>query len=94
MLDESNHIGEIVKSKAGRDEGKCFLIVSILNEDYVFLSDGSIRTIEKPKKKKNKHLIFTGIVADEIKEQILSGEKVSNSRIRKYLQSIDMNKEV
>ena len=94
MLDESSHIGEIVKSKTGRDEGKCFLIVSVLNEDYVFISDGSMRTMEKPKKKKRKHLIFTGIIAEEIREQILNDEKVSNSRIRKYLQSIDMNKEV
>ena len=93
-MDETIHVGRLVYSKAGRDTGVLFIIVGILDENYVYISDGSLRTIDKPKKKKIKHLIFTNMVAKDIKSMILSGEKISNIQIKKFLQSHDVNKEV
>lgn len=85
-LDDNNLLGKVVHSKSGRDRNRYFIIVGILNADYVYISDGDLRKIEKPKKKKIKHLIFTDIIADEIRELILQGKKISNSKIRKFLQ--------
>jgi ribosomal protein L14E/L6E/L27E len=79
---------------AGRDEGKFFIILEALNENYVYISDGKLRTEEKPKKKKLKHLVITDIVAHEVREAILSNEQISNSMIRKFLQLNDTDKEV
>nr|WP_125153942.1 KOW domain-containing RNA-binding protein [Clostridium rectalis] len=93
-MEENSHIGKLVFSKTGRDKNKFFIIVGTLNEEYVYLSDGKLRLVEKPKKKKVKHLGFTNVVADEIKNMLLSNNKVSNSLIREFLQSHDMNKEV
>lgn len=93
-MEQNDHIGKVVYSKAGRDKDRFFMIVSKLNEEYVYISDGSLRLIQKPKKKKIKHLSFTNILSEEIRELILSGNTINNSLIRKFLQSHDMNKEV
>lgn len=51
-------VGQIVKSKAGRDSGKVFIIKDILDKDYVAIVDGKLRKLAKPKKKKIKHLMI------------------------------------
>lgn len=51
--------GQIVKSKAGRDAGRHFVIFEVLDEDYVQIVDGDLRKVEKPKKKKRRHLAMT-----------------------------------
>ena len=47
--------GMLAKSKAGHDKGKIYIIYE-LDETYVYLVDGIIRKIEKPKRKKRKHV--------------------------------------
>ncbi len=55
--------GQVVFSKCGRDKGLPFVIISIDGE-YVFLADGKLRLICKPKKKKKKHVQPTNTVLD------------------------------
>lgn len=93
-MSENIHIGRVVYSKCGRDSKKCFVVIGIINEEYVYIADGSLRTIQKPKKKKMKHLIQKSLVSEEIRDLVLNGEKISNSEIKKFLQSVDNNKEV
>ena len=47
--------GMLAKSKAGHDKGRLYVIYDV-DETYVYLVDGRIRTIDKPKKKKQKHV--------------------------------------
>ena len=49
--------GMLAKSKAGHDKGQTCVIYEI-DETYVYLVDGKHRTIDKPKKKKRKHVQF------------------------------------
>ena len=49
--------GMLAKSKAGHDKGQTYVIYEI-DETYVYLVDGKHRTIDKPKKKKRKHVQF------------------------------------
>ncbi|MDU4891206.1 MAG: KOW domain-containing RNA-binding protein [Clostridium sp.] len=93
-MDEHNLLGKVVHSKSGRDKGKYFIIIGIIDAEYVYISDGDLRKIEKPKKKKLKHLGFTNLMADEIREAILSDGRISNSKIRKFLQVEDIIEEV
>ena len=93
MLSDSC-IGRIVYSKAGRDQGKVFVIINVLNSEYVNICDGRLRPVEKPKRKKIKHLEFTNIIAEEIGSLLMSDEKVTNAIIKRILQSYDNNKEV
>ena len=48
-------VGMLAKSKAGHDKGHVYII---MKEDaaYVYLVDGSLRTLDRPKKKKKKHV--------------------------------------
>lgn len=47
--------GMLAKSLAGHDKGKLYVILQ-MDEAYVYLVDGEIRTIGNPKKKKWKHV--------------------------------------
>jgi ribosomal protein L14E/L6E/L27E len=93
-LEQNSLVGKVVNSKAGRDMHRNFIVVGILNNEYVYISDGELRKIEKPKKKKVKHLDFTGIVAEEVRDLILSKKEVTNSKIKIFLQFADIRKEV
>jgi len=54
-------VGQVVFSKCGRDKGRAFVVLSVEGE-YVFLSDGQLRPLNKPKKKKIKHTQLTHTV--------------------------------
>ena len=76
-------IGQIVYSKAGRDCGKEFVVVGIEGE-YLYLSDGSTRKLESPKKKKLKHIQGSYNVSEEIAEKILD-KTIENYMLRQFL---------
>jgi len=48
--------GKFVLSAAGRDKDRIFAVTDVIDESFVFIADGMLRKIEKPKKKKLKHL--------------------------------------
>lgn len=52
---EKQEVGMLARSKAGHDKGHVYVIIKE-EEAYVYLADGSVRTIERPKKKKKKHV--------------------------------------
>jgi ribosomal protein L14E/L6E/L27E len=79
-------IGQVVKSKAGRDKGRVFLIHDITDDQYVFVVDGDLRKLDSPKKKKIKHLIVFNTVIPEFKEKVENSVKINNSYIRKILE--------
>lgn len=78
-------LGRIVYSKAGRDQGRSFLVVGQIDQNHVLVADGNLRKIEKPKKKKLKHLELTEEVVEVLGQKLCRGLKVSNSEIRKAL---------
>lgn len=82
-------VGQIVVSNAGRDKSLKFVVLCIIDNKYVYISDGDIRKVEKPKKKKLKHLKKLNYIAEDIKDKLESCGKLSNSDIRKLLKSID-----
>ena len=47
--------GMLARSKAGHDKGKVYVII-VVDDTYVYLADGSIRTLGHLKKKKKKHV--------------------------------------
>jgi len=66
MTSESAKIGAMVKSLAGRESGEMFVIIGIIDENYVYIANGKNRTLKNPKKKKIKHLEFLNFVDEEI----------------------------
>ncbi len=78
-------VGQVVKSKAGRDRDRVFIVLQILDDQYVLIADGDLRKIDKPKKKKVKHLVKYNIISEEIKRRIEQNEKITNLHLRKEL---------
>ena len=76
----------LIVSKAGRDQGQLFYVVDT-DEQYVYLADGKSRRLEKPKRKKRKHIEQIPRTESRIAEKIRNGEKVLNSELRKELAS-------
>ena len=61
--------GQVVRSKAGRDKGRLFVVIKVEGL-YAFVADGSLRKIEKPKKKKMKHLVRYNIINWSIRKEV------------------------
>lgn len=85
-MDRETLVGRLVYSKAGRDKGKPYIIVKVLDEKYVYLSNGVLKTVEKPKLKKLMHLNISSVMISE--------DSIDNLIIENYLQSYDKNEEV
>jgi len=75
---------DIVKAAAGRDKGKLFFVLEVDGE-FLLLADGKSRRLERPKRKKRKHVIFQARFDCRTAEKIRSGEKLTNSELRKTL---------
>ena len=44
-------VGQLVKSKSGRDMMRLFLVYDVVDDEHVLLVDGKLRRLEKPKLK-------------------------------------------
>lgn len=77
-------IGDIVISVCGHDMGEWYIVEQVLNE-YIFLIDGKNKPIDKPKKKKAKHVLATGCFAEEIANKLILRQTVQNAEIRKTI---------
>ena len=55
MIPMNLQIGDVIVSKAGKDKDSYFCVVD-LKDSYCFLRDGKIHKLEKPKRKKIKHV--------------------------------------
>ena len=89
-------VSDVVEATAGRDAGKLFYVVST-EEGYVLLANGKDRPLEKPKRKKCKHVRKVLRSDTRVAGKLLSGDKVLNSELRRDLaylsrdmQSIDL----
>lgn len=82
-------LGKVVYSKAGRDKGRSFIVTGIIDDIYVLISDGTLRKIDKPKRKKIKHLAVTNKCFENLGIKLQTNERVSNSDLRKALESLE-----
>ncbi len=74
----------IVRSGAGRDKGKLFVVLAVEGE-YLLLADGKSRKVESPKRKKRRHVLFVSSEETRLSEKIKSEEKITNSELRRTL---------
>lgn len=87
-MDSSDEIaiGQVVKSRAGRDKGKIFLVLEVLDNEHLLVVDGNLRKLDKPKKKKIKHLIVYNTILDGLNYKMENKMKINNAYIRKLLE--------
>lgn len=74
--------GMLAWSRAGHDKDTLYVIVKTEGE-YVYLSDGRLKPVENPKKKKNKHIQIVRQIPEELCG--LNVETIKNEEIRRVI---------
>lgn len=85
LLSDRIRPGIVVKSRAGHDKNKYFVVLSVVDDEYVLIADGKSRTAEKPKKKKLRHLWVCREFFPGIQETLNNNGTVSDHELRRLL---------
>lgn len=88
MSDQVPELGTVVLSKAGRDAGRYFVVVGRVDSQYVLLSDGDLRKLQNPKKKKLKHLDVKTLSIPTVTEKLTRGTGLYDAEIRRDLEAL------
>ena len=81
---ESIIVSDVVEATAGRDAGKWFYVIAT-EDQFVLLCNGKDRPLEKPKRKKCKHVAKVLRSETRVAEKLRQGDKVLNSELRRDL---------
>ena len=83
-LPDNINISDVVVSTAGHDQGELFYVISS-DEQFLYLANGKDRTLDKPKRKKRRHVQKVLRSETRVVEKLLRGDKVLNSELRRDL---------
>ena len=83
-LPDNIHISDVVVSTAGHDQGEIFYVIDV-DDQFLYLANGKDRSLDKPKRKKRKHVQKVLRSETRVAAKILSGDKVLNSELRRDL---------
>ena len=77
-------IADVVTSTAGRDRDEWFYVIA---EDpiYLYLANGKDRQLDKPKRKKRKHVQKVLRSETRVADKLRAGDKVLNGELRRDL---------
>jgi len=89
VLSEDLSVGQVVKVSSGRDKGRLFFIVKIVDDEYVLIADGKKRKLVKPKLKKVKHLKKYNFINNEVKRKIISDQEITDCFLRAELTKLN-----
>ena len=78
---------DVVSSTAGRDQGQLFYVMDA-DDQFVTLVNGRNRPVEKPKRKKRKHVEKVLRSETRVAGKLRSGDKVLNGELRRDLASL------
>lgn len=85
---EKLEIGQIVKSKSGRDKDRLFIVTKVLENGYVNVVDGKYKTLQNPKLKNIVHLKNMKHVATIQIDADAKDQNNQNATIRKELKRL------
>lgn len=74
--------GMLAKSLAGHDKDNIYYIERVEGE-LVYLIDGSLRTLEKPKRKNRKHIQVIHNIEETV--NFIAENKANNEKIKKLI---------
>lgn len=82
-------VGMLATSKAGHDKSEVYVIVAE-DEKYIYLCDGRLKPLEKPKKKSRKHIqIIKAKVNEDLQERLVKGMTVYNEEIKRMIKEFN-----
>ncbi|MGI6361278.1 MAG: RNA-binding protein [Bacillota bacterium] len=77
-------LGQLVRSKQGRDQGKFYLVYAI-DGTTIWLIDGRKRSVSNPKKKNRCHLQHFNKVAADLVDLLVNEKPVTNEDVREAI---------
>ncbi len=77
-------VGQIVYATCGREAGRLFAVVGV-DGDYLWLADGRHRTLDRPKRKKKKHVRYAGDGGETLRQLLRSGATPRDAGLRRVL---------
>ncbi|MBQ4186995.1 MAG: KOW domain-containing RNA-binding protein [Firmicutes bacterium] len=83
----SQALGRLVRSGAGHDKGTYLVIVGVEDENHVLVADGRLRSIQKPKRKKLRHITATEYGSGEIRKKLLENSPILDAELRRFIAS-------
>ena len=78
------NISDVVKATAGRDKDELFYVISTDGE-FLILVNGKDRPLDRPKRKKRKHVQKVLRSETRVAEKFRRGDKVLNGELRRDL---------
>lgn len=78
-------VGSVVRSLAGRDQGRLFVVIQEVDSDFVMVANGKLRGMDRLKKKRRKHLKPTGTVIEELRDRLANGGTAEDHEVRSWL---------
>ncbi|MBR5614764.1 MAG: RNA-binding protein [Clostridia bacterium] len=87
-MEEKFSMGDIVFSKAGRDSGRHYVVMSV-DGNFVYICDGDLHKVDKPKKKKIKHIKSTAGSSEYIAAKLAEEAKVTNTELRRAISEFE-----
>ena len=76
--------GMLARSKAGHDKDT-YYVVWDADDGYVWLTDGRLKLIEKPKKKRKKHIQIVHAIPETLQEKLLLQKEIRNEDIKRAI---------
>ena len=73
--------GQLVISKMGRDKGKLFVVIFVVDEKFALIADGKHHSVKRPKKKSIKHLIVLQEVDKVIAERLSANLALTDEQL-------------
>lgn len=84
-------IGNLARSKAGHDKNDIFVIIKE-EDEYVYLVDGKLRTLEKPKRKNKKHIQPIYYNENPLYKKIV--DNINNEDIKRVIKLFKSDKQI
>jgi len=88
MAEEGLRVGQLVRSKAGRDAGRYFLVVGIRDRRFVAVADGKVRPVSHPKLKNVRHLEVYPVRMESADARFAAPNVVTNRTIAEAIRQL------
>ena len=79
-------IGTFARSKAGHDSDQIYVIINC-DSEYVYLSDGRLKTVDNPKKKRYKHIQVINYINPIINKKLMENNLLMNEDIKSAIKN-------
>lgn len=82
---ERIRLGQAVISRAGRDAGRCYVVLALREDSRVAVADGTRRRVRNPKYKNPKHLQSVADPDPQLARKLSNGERITDAEVREVL---------